>query len=113
MDTNGRRNCIRSITLDFVTQSVYWVDNCFNKLESVRIVGESTSNVLVVQLQPLLSRGISIFESYLYWTAVGRSNFISRLDRSTGSTVTQVSNTILKQINGIEVIHPSRQPDSK
>ena len=119
MDGRGReviktvnRNCVPAIALDFKTQSVYWVDNCAHRLESVRIDGDLTSDVLQVELSPLFSQGISIFETYLYWTEdSATSRHISRLDRQTGGTVTQVSGGILQNINGIEVVHPSRQPD--
>ena len=116
MDGRGRevvntaiRNCVQAITLDFITQSVYWVNTCLHRLESVRIDGADTSEVFKVQLSPLHSIGISIFENYLYWTATSRFNYIARLNRTSGATVTQVTNRV--SARGIEVVHPSRQPE--
>lgn len=103
--------CIGAIALEFNTKSVYWVDTCFHRLHSVRIDGEHTG-IILVKLPRLVSRGISIFEGYLYWSIVKVSNnHISRLNWTAGPTLTQVSGPINSEINGIEVVHPSRQPE--
>lgn len=119
MDGQGRATikantgrCVEALTIDFVTQSVFWVDRCDFKLESIRIDGEQTSNFFQVHLGTIFSQGISIFDNYLYWTSnSGLSATVKRLDSVTGQPVVEVTSSLRGLLGGIEVVHPSKQPD--
>ena len=108
--------CVQALAVDFVTQSVFWVDSCSYTLESIHIDGHQTSNIVQVRLPSgLRSEGISIFNNYLYWTESGLSGAtIKRLDRVIGEPVVEeVSQVYHSIIGGVEVVHPSKQPDGK
>lgn len=110
---NNLATCVKALTIDFNSQSLFWVDNCNSRLESVRVDGQETSDFSRVQLVgSIFSGGISIFGNYLYWTESGIQGSIKILDRITGGPVVQVSTVLRGVVGGIEVVHPKMQPDS-
>ena len=112
---NNIGNCVQALAIDFISQSLFWVDSCSYTLESIHIDGHQTSNIVQVVLHlGLKSQGLSILHNYLYWTESGGSgSIIKRLDRMTGEPVIEVSQQIRKVFGGVEVVQPTKQPDSK
>ncbi len=107
--TTAARRCATAITIDVNTNTVYWLNMCLFRLESVRVSGRHVSEVSQVRLAVQLPRGMSVFEGFVYLIVSGGNNYyISRYNVTTGEA-TQVTST-LTEMHGVEIVHPKRQP---
>lgn len=104
----GLGTCVQTMTLDYASFTIYWIDKCLRTLESVMMDGVHTSNS--VPIGSVFTDGISILGDYLYW-ADTFSRSVRRLNRITGTPVVQVSQPKSGLFGGIEVVHPSKQPN--
>lgn len=105
-------SCVEAMTLDFPTFTIFYIDRCSIKVMSVRMDGVRTSSSLSLSLQSLISKGVSVFQDFIYWT--DSSTFSVRgVNRTTGDPVVKVSPTIRTLFGGVEVVHPKKQPICK
>ena len=98
--------CVEALTIDFVTQHLFWVDNCNFRLESTHIGGGEIIEIQI-QFSNIFTQGISTFGDYLFLT---ESTIIKSLNKTSGENLGTVS-IHSGLIAGMEVVHPSKQPD--
>ena len=113
---NGLGRCVKAISLDYILYTIFWTDTCIFRVESVRMDGNRTSNSVLVPLSSLNSGGITILDDYLYWTDSSSSQqnaIIRRVNKTRGEPVVQISYGLNALLGGIEIVHPSKQPDGK
>lgn len=104
--------CVEAMTLDFPTFTIFYIDRCSIRVMSIRMNGVRTSSSLSLSLPSLVSKGVSVFEDFVYWT--DSSTFSVRgVNRTVGEPVVQVSRTIRTLFGGVEVVHPKKQPLGK
>ena len=100
--------CVWPLTLNYYTHTVYWIDYCNIRLESVRMEGSPEKNSLPVSNVELsLSFGITDFEDFLYWT---QSNTVLSINKTAGLVEEVYSSSSGEGIDGIKLVHPSKQP---
>ena len=77
--------------------------------------GNHTSNSVLVPLTSLNSGGITILDDYLYWTdsSSQQNAIIRRVNKTRGEPVVQISYGLKALLGGIEIVHPSKQPEGK
>ena len=99
--------CVWSLTLNFLTHTIYWADSCKGRVESNRMDGaHATHTVLATGV--LFSFGIAVFESSIYWTQI---NGVYTIDESTIEK--RLVETSDSGSQGIQVVHSSKQPASE
>lgn len=104
--------CVDAMTLDFPTFTIFYIDRCSFKVKSIRMDGVRTSSSLSLSLSSLISKGISVYEDFVYWTDT--STFSVRgVNWTIGEPVVQVTETIRTFFGGVEVVHPKKQPLGK
>ena len=100
--------CNWPITLDYSTHTIYWMDYCLYRIESLNMNGDIVTHSIPVRKTILFSYGISQFEDTIYWTEPTK---IFSVNKSTGQPVVELyrgySNN---QLAGLEVVHASKQP---
>ena len=97
-----------ALTLDYSSQTLYWMDASLDKLESSSVNGFN---------RRLLSRnsriqhpfGITIYQSVLYWTDWQSNSILSARVTSPGTVSTVLSGLLLDPM-GIHVVSLDRQP---
>ena len=100
--------CNWPITLDYSTHTIYWMDYCLYRIESLNMNGDSSTHSVPVRKTILFSYGISQFEDMIYWTEPTK---LFGVNKSTGQPIVELyrgySNN---QLAGLEVVHANRQP---
>ena len=103
--------CIWPLTLDYSSYTIYWINYCTFRLESMSMDGSMEKQSLDVG-EVYFSSGITQFKDEIYWTQ--RRNTISSVlsvNKTHGEDVKLVfSGSSTLRLGGIEVVHPSRQP---
>lgn len=104
--------CVQAMTLDFESFTIFWTDRCTLQLESIRMDGSRLASSVSIQLNSLTTAGISIFNDYLYWSD-SSSRTLRRVNRTSGELVMEVSQQFLTFFGGVDVVHPSKQPQGE
>ena len=95
------------ITLDYETQTLYWVDITLNKIEKSDVNGSNRAVVTTTSIQNPYY--ITFYDGKLYWTDTYYDRILSTT-ANTPSSVTFVSTT-LNAPYGIEAVSKDRQPE--
>jgi len=93
------------ITIDYVTNTIYWTDAKFHVIERIDIYGNGRKSILSRGLPHPF--GISVFEDFVYWTD-WKTRSLTRANKFTGSNVKSISNNF-RQPMSIASFHPLRQ----
>ena len=83
-----------ALTLDYDTQTLYWLDASLDKLESSHVNGSNRRLLLSTQIYHPL--GITFYQSRLYWTDLYAQAVLS--------ASINLSSTVSKVIRGHDVI---------
>ena len=94
------------LTLDYTTQTLYWIDYTLNKLESSNADG--TNRIFLTRVNVQCPWGITFFDQKLYWSDHCQNVIYTTFVSSTNSVSTLVStgNTPYR----LHVISKERQP---
>ncbi|XP_070544757.1 low-density lipoprotein receptor-related protein 4-like [Ptychodera flava] len=99
------------LTLDFIDERLYWVDNGTKTLESIHVNG--TDRQIVHFMGDRQAYSLSMFLDHVYWTDWKR-NTITRANKYNGGDIVGISTNLLtKRPMDVTVVHPYRQPWSK
>ncbi|XP_056011718.1 low-density lipoprotein receptor-related protein 2-like isoform X2 [Ostrea edulis] len=99
---------INVMVLDQTTDCLYWVDNLFLKLESVRLDGSDRKILMSYSSQPF---SIAVFEDRIYWTDLNQHGLFSA-NKFTGLEIQNEVSEIFGHVSLI-VMHPILQiPES-
>ena len=92
------------ITIDYISQTVYWTDYRSGVIEYSNTDGTNRR-----QLQSGLNfpQGITVHDSLVYWTDLDGVSFTHKLDGDNVSTINP--STFILHPAGIQVISPDRQ----
>ena len=96
------------LTMDYDSQTLYWIDDGVNRLESSNTDG--SNRMLLTTLNIQSPYGITYFAGKLYWTDVSRDAIMSTfLDspNSVSTIITTASNNPYR----IKVVSEQRQPE--
>ncbi len=98
------------LTIDFTTQTLYWVDANLDKIESSNLDG--TNRTLLTQSLILHPFSITMFSGMLYWSdwAVNLILHTSLFDLH---RVTALIPRLETEPMGLKVVHHTRQPLGK
>lgn len=108
-----RNTCIDAMTLDFSSFSIFWLDRCASRLQSVRVDGILAASSISISFPAVTASGMSVYEDYVYWPDSSTKS-LRRVNHTAGEPVVQVSQTFLPTVfGGVEVVHPSKQPYGK
>ena len=113
-----RTSCPWPLTIDPVTQTVVWSDHCTFDIQSVFLNGTNHRTVLPGRTHRVhFSYGVTLFQESLFWT---QANFVYTVNRRGNVSVTEIfdiGDPLLqireRQLNGISVVHPFKQPTGK
>ena len=95
------------LTLDYQTQTLYWVDYSLNRLERSSVDG-SNRRILTSSLTDPWS--ITFFRGILYWTDFRYDRIYSFSTVSSPASVLQVTSHLGTDPNGLHVVSEERQP---
>ena len=96
-----------ALTLDYDTQTLYWLDASLDKLESSHVNGSNRRLLLSTQIYHPL--GITFYQSRLYWTDWGTKEVLSA-SINLPSTVSKVISGRGVYPRGIFVVSLDKQP---
>ena len=96
-----------ALTLDYPTQTLYWMDASLDKLESSSVDGSNRRLLSTTRIQH--PYGITIYQGVLYWTDWVSDSILSARVTSPGVVSTVLSGLTLNP-NGISVVSLDRQP---
>ena len=100
--------CAQSVTLEYSSYKLYWVDYCAYQIEAMNMWTLDHSIALHSQLHlPRFISGIVHFHDALYWTEM-RSIFF--LNETKDRVVKLYPGDSSEMLTGIQIVHPSRQP---
>jgi hypothetical protein len=106
-------SCVKALTLDFSTFTIFYLDSCTLQLISIRMDGVRTSSTISIALSSLTSSGLSVYQDFIYWTD-STTRTLRRANRTTeGATVEEIVRTEPTLFGGVEVVHPDKQPFGK
>lgn len=107
----GRVRCIRPLTLEYSSHTIYWADHCRQSVESIRMDGSyETHSVVATGVH--FSYGIAIYNSSLYWTQID-GVYALDVNDSTSATSVKLVETSSLGAQGIQVVHSSKQPNGE
>ena len=99
-----------ALTIDYDTQTLYWVDAQLNKIERSKVDG---SNRLLLTTNSILHPfGLTYHDGYLYWSD-WQTDQITRTPVSSPDNVTVIVSALDTEPMGLEVVATSRQPISE
>lgn len=100
--------CAAPLTLDYSTHTVYWIDYCSYRIESLNMNGDSSTHSTPVSKTIVFPSGITQLKDMIYWTEPTQ---IFAQNKTRGESVVQLyrgySNN---KLGGLEVVHTSKQP---
>ncbi|XP_044727187.1 prolow-density lipoprotein receptor-related protein 1 isoform X2 [Chrysoperla carnea] len=98
------------LTLDYALRRIYWVDARSDSIHTTDYDGLNHHEV--IRGHEALSHpfAIALYENYVYWTD-WRSNSVIRANKWNGSDVTVIQRTLTQPFD-IQILHPSRQPQT-
>ena len=91
------------ITLDYESQTLYWIDAGMERIEMSKVDG--TGRTVLKTVNIALNNGIAFFEGKLYWST---SNQILYTSVNSPNNVTVILNT--NSVYKLKVVSPLRQP---
>lgn len=98
------------LTVDYATQTIYWIDYTLDRLEMSNTNGSNRVLLTVVNIvQPF---DITVYQQSLYWSDSSSRRILSVSSESVNS-VSYLSPTFSYSPYGIKVISESRQPEGK
>ena len=92
-----------AITLDYMEQRLYWIDEGLDRIESSDVDGSNRRIIVTTRLSS--SFGLSINRDVLYFTNDG----INKVSIN-GGTITRIFDNICELAIGIAVVSSERQP---
>ena len=105
-----RVTCAAPLTLDYSSHTVYWIDYCSYRIESLNMNGDSSTHSAPVNKTIVFPSGITQLEDMIYWTEPTQ---IFAVNKTRGEPVVRLyrgySNN---QLGGLEIVHTSKQPPS-
>ena len=105
--------CPGTVTLEHRTRSVYWSDVCTFEIQASKIDGSDHSVVVGAQLNTGLvqfSFGLGHYQNTIYWT---QQRKLVKYDISLKDRQTLFNSSQAQPLNGLQVVHPSKQPSGK
>ena len=94
------------LTIDYSTVSLYWIDQCFYEISSLRLDGDKKSYPFDNPI--FFASGLLIYNDTFFWSAY---NGVFRLANTEGATESAVYNTPQTvRCTGVELVHASVQP---
>ncbi len=101
---------VRGITIDYDTQTLYWIDQSLRKIESSHVNG---SNRVLMASGGLINspRDITFYNGYLYWTDSSYRRIISTPVSPPTNVISYVSGSYSYSLYGIRTVYTDRQPD--
>lgn len=103
--------CPYSLTLDYATRDLYWLDSCTYQLETSKIDGSNFQHIETDD-DNYFSYGVSVHDGNVYWTQTGPTSYVDCYDMEAASQhrIYSVQNTVLQDIH---IVDPSNQPSGK
>ena len=96
-----------ALTLDYPTQTLYWMDASLDKLESSSVDGSNRRLLSTTLIHHPF--GITIYQGVLYWTDWALDSILSAQVTSPG-VVSTVLSGLIPNPYGISVVSLNRQP---
>ena len=104
------QGCIGPISLEYLSHTVYWIDNCDNFIRSITI-----SESQVISNRPIVrpgitefSHGLTLYKDIVYWT---ETNKVYGYNVTAGGDVELVqSGSQLNGFRGVKIVQPLSQP---
>lgn len=116
MDGNGRTTLHSTglsnaygLTLDYQSQTLYWVDLSLNRLEASSVNGLNR-RVITSSLRDPIS--VSIYEGMVYWTDQYFDRIYSFSVTTSPASVLQVTNYLGTNPRGLRIVSEDKQPPS-
>lgn len=114
MDGSGRSVIVdtkitwpNGLTLDYVTERIYWADAREDYIEFASLDGSNRHVVLSQDIPHIFA--LTLFEDYVYWTD-WETKSINRAHKTTGTNKTLLISTLHRPMD-LHVFHALRQPD--
>ena len=103
-------NSVRVLALDIFSQTLYWADNGFDRVESLGVDGSNKQ--VIIQTTINLPFQMDVTHSSIYFTS---SLSITRVPRSGGTTTTlpQPITSCSLSFSGIKVVDYQKQPEGE
>ncbi len=101
---------VTGITVDYDTQTLYWIDSSLRMIESSHVNG--SNRVLMASGGLIYSpQEITFYNGYLYWTDSSYRRIISTPVSPPTNVSSYVSGSYSYTLYGIRTVYTDRQPD--
>jgi len=100
-----------AITMDYQTQTLYWLDYSLDRLESSRTDGSGRS--LLTRNSIRSPFDVTFYDGYLYWTDQSYYRLLSTPVRHPNDVTFLTPRRCCNSLFGVQVISDDRQPSGK
>ncbi|KAF7489353.1 hypothetical protein SSS_07649 [Sarcoptes scabiei] len=99
------------ITLDYVTQRIFWCDSQLDQIVTVNYEGQERHTIIRGSTKVPSPVRMTVFENYAYWTDSTRQGVLRlNLYKTSDIEILYRERTIVKEPRSIKSVHALRQP---
>ncbi len=104
--------CIGPISLEYLTHTLYWIDNCGGRtIRSITISGSQ-----IISNRPIIrpetsgsSQGLTLYKDIVYWTETNKVYGFNVT--AGGSAVLVLQGSQRNTFEGVKIVQPLSQPE--